>query len=218
MRTNRRTFAAAEIKPRSYLEPLDVRTIFGREARLEVDLGCGDGTFLVALAQRSPETNFIGVERLPGRFRSAGRKIGEAGLTNARVLEHDILHAVQQLFAPGSVDVFSLLFPDPWPKRRHQRRRIFGAAFLRAIDRALRPEGELRIATDHPEYFAQIRMEAESFASLVVIEPEKRIDAPTTTFEKRFRRRGRAIHRLTLRKVSPERSGMDPTCRGRIAR
>ena len=205
MRINLQTFAPAEIRPRSYLEPLDLGALFGRMAPLEVDLGCGDGSFLVARAEANPDRNFIGVERLVGRVRGACRKIGARRLTNARIIEHDILQAAQQLFAPGSVDVFHLLFPDPWPKRRHSDRRIFGSEFLRAISRTLKPSGELQIATDHEEYFAQIRAEAESCADLAVIDPEQSPERPTTTFEERFRRSGLAIHRLVLRKVSRAR-------------
>lgn len=204
MRTNPRTFPAVALVPRSYLEPLDVGKIFGRNAPLEVDLGCGDGSFLVALAQRWPERNFVGVERLAGRVRSACRKIGALGLTNARVVPHEILHAVQQLFARGSVETFHLLFPDPWPKRRHHARRIVTPEFLRAIGRALRPGGELRIATDAVEYFTQIRETAANVAVLTPIDCSD-ADLPSTTFEERFRQRGLTIHRLALRKVSPLR-------------
>jgi len=203
-RTNLQTFAPAEIVPRSYLEPLDVTRVFGREAPLEVDLGCGDGSFLVSLAARQPERNFIGVERMGGRMRSASRKIGAFGLTNARVVEHDILQAVQQLFAPGSVDVFHLLFPDPWPKRRHGRRRIVTVEFLRGVARALRVGGELRIATDAPDYFRQVQELAGSIPTFVA-GGGAAADLTSTTFEERFRRSGLPIHRLTLRKLPSPR-------------
>ncbi|MDQ2918581.1 MAG: tRNA (guanosine(46)-N7)-methyltransferase TrmB [Verrucomicrobiota bacterium] len=206
MRTNKRTFAPALIVPDTVLAPLDVISIFGRTARLEIDLGCGDGSFLVALAEEDPATNFLGVERLAGRVRSACRKIGARGLTNAKIVREDIQHAVQQFFAPGSVDVFHLMFPDPWPKRRHFSRRTLSESFLRAVRRALQPGGELRIATDHADYFAAMQEtlpQVEGFESLAL---EHSLGVPMSTFEKHYRNHGMKIHRLALRKTSGRRN------------
>src|SRR5689334_16979126 len=136
MRINTRTFPEAEIVQQSILAPLDLAAEFGRSAPLEVDLGCGDGSFLVVLAQQNAERNFLGVERLIGRVRSACRKIGDRRLTNARILHSDILHALQHSLSPASVHVCYFLFPDPWPKRRHHTRRTFNESFLRAVARA----------------------------------------------------------------------------------
>lgn len=207
MRTNHTTFAAAEIVPASQLEALELEHHFGREAPLEVDLGCGDGAFLVGLAQQNPERNFLGVERMLGRVRSACRKIGQRGLTNARVVQFEILHAVQQLLPRDSVDRFHLLFSDPWPKRRHQNRRVVTVEFLRAISRALRLEGELRIATDQADYFAEIERVAQQVPALHRTTAAEETDLPLTTFEKRFRETGAEIYRLRLRK-SAERNGI----------
>ncbi len=203
MRTNRRSFPEAEVVPESELAPLDLAQIFGRRAGpLEVDLGCGDGTFLVARAAENPERDFLGIERLPGRARGAARKIGDARLTNARILRFDILHAIRQLLPPRSVAVFHLLFPDPWPKRRHQNRRVVSEEFFRAAARALVAQGELRIATDHADYFAEIERLASAVPLFI---PERDIAlsaSPATTFEARFRDDGAEIYRLSLRKIS----------------
>src|SRR3954468_14636354 len=194
MRTNRTTFAAAEVVPESILAPLDFREIFGRSAPVEVDLGCGDGTFLTALAAAHPECDFIGVERLAGRWRGSSRKIGQLATTNARILRMDILHAVQHLFGPRSVAVFHLLFPDPWPKRRHQNRRVVSQEFLRAAARALAPGGELRIATDHADYFAEIQQLVAHVPQFTATRADKTEPAPVTTFEARFRENGAEIY------------------------
>ena len=143
MRTNKRTFPAVELVPENLLEPLDLDELFGRSAPVEVDLGCGDGTFLAALAEQDPERNFLGVERSPGRIRGACRKIGDRRLPNARVLRSGILEALEQLLPPSSVEVCHLLFPDPWPKRRHHNRRIVTEKFLRAVVGILVPGGRL---------------------------------------------------------------------------
>ena len=115
---------------------LVLEKIFGRKAPLHVDLGCGDGSFVCALAQRLAEKNLLGIERLLGRIRSSAHKA--AGLSNVRLLQMESSYAVRYLLSAGSVETFYLLFPDPWPKRRHQRRRIVTPDFLRSIHTALK--------------------------------------------------------------------------------
>lgn len=186
--------------PENYFAPLNLGAIFPRVAPLEVDLGCGDGTFLVSLAAQFPERNFLGIERLVGRVRSACGKIARAKLSNVRVLLIESSYAMQYLFPPASIAAVHLLFPDPWPKKRHQRRRIVTPDFLAAVQRALAPDGVLRIATDQQDYFAAI-------CELVPV-TEFRIENganetfPRTTFEQRFVATGTPIYRLRLRKVS----------------
>jgi tRNA (guanine-N7-)-methyltransferase len=104
----------------SFVDRLDIEKVFGRSAPLQVDLGCGDGSFLCALAQRNPDQNFLGIERLLGRIRSAARKAAMVG--NVRLLRMESSYAVRYLLPAGLVETFYLLFPDPWPKRRHWRR------------------------------------------------------------------------------------------------
>jgi tRNA (guanine-N7-)-methyltransferase len=193
--------ARAEIIPVNYFAPLDFETIYGSRAPLEVDLGCGDGLFLAAAAAANPSNNFLGIERMPGRVRSACRKIEAAGLGNARVLEIEISYAVRHLLPAASVAAFHLMFPDPWPKRRHTPRRIFTEDFLAALHRALVPGGTLRIATDQNEYFLEIERVAARSPGFAANAEEEAADS-VSTFEKRFRQNGLEIHRLVLRKVS----------------
>ena len=196
----------AEIIPANYFAPLDFEAIYGNWAPLEVDLGCGDGVFLAAAAAAKPSRNFLGIERMSGRVRSACRKIEGGGLINARILHLEISYAVRHLLPAASVTVFHLMFPDPWPKRRHSPRRVVTEDFLAALHRALVPEGTLRLATDELEYFREIQRLAgrlPGFISLLNYEPPKSV----STFEKRFRQDGLKIHRLVLRKVSPSKNG-----------
>lgn len=190
-----------ELIPESYVDRLNFGAIFGRTAALQVDLGCGDGSFLTALAERMSEKNFLGVERLAGRIRSAARKA--AGLNNVRLLRVETYYAVRYLLPPASVETFYLLFPDPWPKRRHCRRRIVTSDFLSAVATALAENGTLRIATDQSEYFEDIRRFAEQSREFVPIKEDGHGDLPASPFEKRFQSAGATIYRLELRKVSP---------------
>ena len=190
-----------ELVPANYFAPLDLATVFSRPGPLEVDLGCGDGSFLVAMAERYPERNFLGVERLLGRVRSASGRAARHALSNLRVLRVETSYAVGYLLPPGSAAAVHLLFPDPWPKKRHQRRRVVTKDFLSAVHRLLAPHGCFRMATDQADYFAAVRELAANSAFLE--EPAGREEMfPRTTFETRFLAQGAPIYRLVLRKVA----------------
>src|SRR6478609_7727027 len=126
-----------ELVPEDCLTPLNFDAIFGREAPIHVDLGCGDGSFLASLASDNPGGNFLGIERLLGRVRTACRKVERAGLANARVLRFEISYAVQYLVPANSITTFHLMFPDPWPKRRHASRRVISESLLDSLNRGL---------------------------------------------------------------------------------
>ena len=183
---------------------LDVAKLFGRSAPLHVDLGCGDGSFLCEMAQQFPERNFLGVERLTKRVEKVRCKAEK--IENVRVLRADTLFAVRCLLPQSSIETFYLLFPDPWPKRRHQFRRIFTLGFLDATAAALEKNGVLRVATDQLDYFHQIERLSRAHRQFQVV-PELPDDAalPVTKFERKFREQGAPIYRLKLRKISPFR-------------
>ena len=187
--------------PESLTNRLDLEKIFGRRAPLHVDLGCGDGSFLCALAQRLPDKNFLGIERLSARIRSSARKA--ASLGNVRVLQMESSYAVCYLLPAESVETFYLLFPDPWPKRRHHRRRIVTPDFLDSVHVALEQNGITYIATDHLDYFRKIKEIAESIPGFAI--EDRDVDLPQSRFRLIFEQRSAQIYWLTLRKVSPVR-------------
>jgi tRNA (guanine-N7-)-methyltransferase len=189
-----------ELIPKTYLENLDAGSIFGRSAPLHVDLGCGEGSFLCELARQNPDKNFLGIDKLTGRVTKACRKA--ATLPNVRVLNAESSYAVRYLLAKASVETFYLLFPDPWPKRRHHRRRILTNDFLDSIHHALTENGVFRIATDQLDYFQQISRLIGDHLGFVMVNGQV-ADLPITKFESRFREQGAPIYRLALRKVSP---------------
>ena len=206
-----------ELIPETYVAPLDLLAIFGRVAPLQVDLGCGDGSFLCELAQLHPDRDFLGIDRLVGRVAKACRKA--IAVENVRILNVESSYAVGYLLPEGSVETFYLMFPDPWPKRRHHRRRIVTKDFLESTHRALENGGILQIATDQFDYFRQIERLAHA-SSLQVSEKldglkpsslgeetssDKNDGFPLTKFERRFSALGVPIYRLALRKISPVR-------------
>src|SRR5438270_6123069 len=195
--------AAVEYLPKSLTSALEFNKVFLRLARLEIDLGCGDGAFLAALAQENPAHNFLGIERLLGRVRSICRKITRLDLKNARILRMQSDYAITHLLPSDSVTTFHLLFPDPWPKRRHHRRRAFTPEFVSSIHRALITGGLFHVATDHADYYHQIERVIAA-ADIFVISREQ-YHFPPTSFEQKYVARGLSIHRLLLRKVSPVR-------------
>jgi tRNA (guanine-N7-)-methyltransferase len=193
-----------ELLPELHVPRLEVAELFGRNAPLHVDLGCGDGSFLCEMAQQFPKRNFLGIERLTKRVEKVRRKAEK--IENVRVLRADTLFAIRYLLPESSVETFYLLFPDPWPKRRHQFRRTFTRDFLDAVADALGKDGVLRVATDQLDYFHQIERLSRAHRQFQVL-PRSPDDAvlPVTKFEKKFRDQGAPIYRLTLRKTSPVR-------------
>jgi len=193
-----------ELLPELDVARLDLPQLFGRIAPLHVDLGCGDGSFLCEMARQFPKRNFLGIERLTKRVVKVRRKADM--IENVRVLRADTLFAVRYLLFEGSVEAFYLMFPDPWPKRRHQFRRVFTRDSLDAIATALENHGVLRIATDQFDYFHQIERLSRAHLQFQVV-PQSLDDSvlPVSKFEGKFRDQGAPIYRLTLRKISPVR-------------
>jgi tRNA (guanine-N7-)-methyltransferase len=157
------------------------------------------------MGQIHPEKNFLGIERLTGRVAKACRK--SAQLENVRVLKVESSYAVRYLLRENVVEAFYLFFPDPWPKRRHHRRRIVTLDFLKSIQAALSRRGMLHIATDELEYFLHIQQVVAELgrlnqSSLEIVQHDNP-GLPKTRFERRFMDAGAAIYRLSLRKISP---------------
>jgi len=197
-------FTMIELLPELHVARLDLVQLFGRSAPLHVDLGCGDGSFLCEIAQQFPKINFLGIERLTKRADKVRRKAEK--IENVRVLCAESLCAVRYLLPESSVDTFYLFFPDPWPKRRHQFRRIFTRDFLNAIAVALCQHGGVRIATDQFDYFQQIeRISSAHLDFQLTSQPLDDAVLPLTKFERKFRDQAAPIYRLTLLKTSPVR-------------
>ena len=188
-----------ELLPELQVARLNLVELFGRNASLHVDLGCGDGSFLCELAQQFPKNNFLGVERLTKRVEKVRRQAEK--IENVRVLRAETVFAVRYLLPENSVEAFYLLFPDPWPKRRHQRRRIVTRNFLESIAAALEQNGVLRIATDQIDYFRQIERLSRGNSQFEAVDRNDVL--PLTKFERRFRDQDLPIYRLTVRKTSP---------------
>lgn len=145
-----------EILPSDYFRPLTPAEMFPHPDRpLEVDVGCGDGSFLMEMATHFPERNFLGIERLLGRVQKICRKSARRGLTNVRVLRMESSYALGYLLPPNCATRIHLLFPDPWPKKRHAHNRFVQPESIVHLHQALRPGGDFLFKTDHPDYFLE---------------------------------------------------------------
>jgi len=192
-----------ELFPPNILEPLSLREIFLTDRLIEVDLGSGPGKFLVESALKFQDRNFLGIERLLGRVRKTCRVASEIGLTNLRVLRLELEYSVRYLLPENSVWRVHLNFPDPWPKRRHQNRRVVDGEFLESIYRSLIDGGELWIKTDHEAYFQQIMKTAVGSG---LWDSMEWVDEgyPLTDFEVQFLAKELPIYRLRLGKRNSE--------------
>lgn len=200
--------ALDELLPRYGLPPppapLDLDAAFGRRAPRVMEIGYGDGATLLELAARSPETDFIGVEVHPPGIGHCLLGIESRGLSNLRVIAHDAVEVLAEQFAPASLDAVLLYFPDPWPKKRHHKRRIVQQAFAARVADRLKPGGAFRLATDWEPYAAWMLEVLGAEPLLVNAAPDGRFielgERASTRFEVRGRRLGHAVFDLDYRR------------------
>jgi tRNA (guanine-N7-)-methyltransferase len=191
--------AWTELWPRYGIEtgsaPLDFAAIFGRSAPLTLEIGFGNGESLVALAAAHPDRDYLGVEVHRPGVGHLMLRAEELRLGNVRAICRDAVEVLQQCVPAGSLDELLLYFPDPWPKKRHHKRRIVQPEFVALVASRLRPGGVLRMATDWEPYAVHMLEVASGCAGLrnaspdgtYVPRPESR---PVTRFERRGHRLG----------------------------
>lgn len=186
--------------------PLDLSAAFGRAAPVAIEIGFGNGDHLLHLAQARPDWNVLGVEvHRPGVGRVLARAQA-AGLANLRVACHDAVEVLRDWLREGALDEALIYFPDPWPKKRHHKRRLVQPDFARLVASRLKPGGALRLATDWASY-------AEHMLAVLNAEPLLRNGAPdggciprppqrpVTKFEARGEKLGHAVFDLEYRRV-----------------
>ena len=185
-----------QLLPDDYFRELGEGEIFVDASRpLEVDLGSGDGGFLRAMAEHFPERNFLGVERLLGRVRKTCRKAAKMDLGNLRMLRLESTYTLGYLLPTGGVSRVHLLFPDPWPKKKHHKRRLVNREFCEGIKRVLAPGGEFLFKTDHAEYFEESLLAIRESGLLEEVDwAEDEFFYAQTDFEELWRGEGREIY------------------------
>ncbi len=174
----------------SILQRIEITNIFPKTQPVEVELGSGDGSFLVEYAALHPEHNFIGVERLLGRIRKMDRKARALAITNLLGVRIESSYFIEYLLPASSAIALHVYFPDPWPKRKHRRHRLINERFPTLARQALAPGGMVYLRTDDQNYFEQmIEVFAASPQFRPMTIPEELVQL-RTDFEKDFEAQG----------------------------
>jgi len=180
-------------------KPISPSEVFGRQAPLEIDLGCGKGRFLSVHASRHPDRNFIGIERKIERARRTAKKAERLGLSNVRLIRIEASYFIERMLPDKCLDVLYIFYPDPWPKRRHNRRRLFAPPFMDSLTRVLAPEGVVHLSTDHEDYFEQMTKVVAKDERFTETAPYVPDDEERTEFETTFLKLGKKANRLSFR-------------------
>ena len=202
-----RDYPSVSLKPEDLDGQIDVVKIFGRRAPLHIEVGSGKGTFVLNQASARPDFNFLAIERARKYYRYAVDRIGRWGLANVRIIRTDAAQFLAESVPDNCVDCFHIYFPDPWPKRRHHRRRFFNARNLEQLLRCLRPTGQIKVATDHLDYFEEIqtllsaystKLEKTDFLTAAGADTGEWVG---TNFERKYLKENRPIYTTAVRKI-----------------
>lgn len=203
--------ALEELWPVYGIEPaaggLDFAALFGRRVPVVVELGFGNGASLVAMAAENPQCDFLGVEVYRPGVGSALLKLKEHGLTNVRLMTQDAQVVVGERIGLGTVSTFLILFPDPWPKKRHHKRRLLKPEFVKALTDRLELGGRVHVATDWEDYAVEVlhlfdaedRLRNLDAGGGFVARPGYR---HLTKYETRGRSRGHRIRDIMFQRVA----------------
>ena len=194
------------LKPRGLEGEIDFNNIFPQLRPVHIEIGSGKGTFLVNQAQAQPEINFLGIEWASKYYRYAVDRIGRWSLSNVRLIRTDAAEFIAEHIPDNSITCFHVYFPDPWPKKRHHKRRFICKKNITELLRCLAPDGIINIATDHADYFEQIERvivsAVDQLERIDFIKPAGAGDDELagTNFERKYLKEGRDIYTIAARK------------------
>ncbi len=200
-------YPSVALKPENLDGKIDFVRVFGRVGPVHIEIGTGKGTFLLNQARAQPGDNFLGIEWARKYYRYAVDRIGRWGLTNVRIIRTDAATFLADFIPDNSVECFHIYFPDPWPKKRHHKRRFICPANLEHLLRCLKTGGQLKIATDHIDYFEQIKtvlatrnekLQEIDFLPTAGAEASEWVG---TNFERKYLKDQRPIYTLAVRKI-----------------
>ncbi len=184
------------------LSAINFQNLFGNTNPVEIEIGCGKGKFLVTRAAENPSINFLGLDRVMKWMKIGLKKSENRHLTNLFFLQAESREYLDRV-PDQSVKLFHIYFPDPWPKRRHRKRRLVTADFLSQLEKKLEPQGAVELATDDADYFEQMKNASSSTVSLwrsIRVCRNERIQDPhiKTNYELKYEAAGRPLHYLEL--------------------
>ncbi len=200
--------ALAELGPQFLLpyqpQPLDLKNLYGRAAPKILEIGFGMGEGMADIAQAHPENDYLGVEVHTPGVGALLKQLGERGLSNVRIVQHDAVEMLSQMLPPASLDGAHVFFPDPWHKTRHHKRRLIQPPLVHMLASRLVPGGYLHLATDWEDYAVQmlevLRAEPtlENTATDYAPRPDSR---PLTKFEARGLRLGHGVWDVLFKRI-----------------
>ena len=185
-------------------EPLDLEAAFGRAAPKVLEIGFGMGDSTATIAASLPGTDYLGVEVHTPGVGALLKRIGEANLSNLRIVQHDAVEVLDHMIADASLDGIHIFFPDPWQKKKHHKRRLIQPAFVARLAAKLKPGGYLHLATDWQDYSTQmlkVLSEERSLANTAQDYAPRPAYRPLTKFEKRGLRLGHGVWDLIYTRV-----------------
>jgi len=199
--------ALTELMPRWGLQyqdrPIDLGPIFDRDAPLVLDIGFGDGEALLTLSVNNPSIDYLGVEVHEPGIGHLLLLLERAGATNVRVIQRDATEVLDQMLPDAELDAVNLFFPDPWPKKRHHKRRLVQPIFVRQLARVLKPGGLFHVATDWNDYADHVnsvlRQNGQFTSSTGPDDDDPLAQRPPTKFERRGRQLGHEVTDLYFR-------------------
>src|SRR5215212_10289334 len=180
--------------------PLNFTELFGNNHPVEIEVGIGKGTFITEQAKSRPETNFLGIEWARWFWRYSSDRLRRNHCLNARTVRAEANYFLTEFIPPGSISVLHIYFPDPWPKKRHHKRRLIQEKFMPLIQRILIPTGRLQIVTDHADYFEQIEQVVKC-SNLKIVDYNRPGSAAEgefvgTNFERKYQCEGRPFYAI----------------------
>ncbi len=187
-------------------EPVDFEKVFGRSGPVHIEVGSGKGTFLVGQAKAQPDVNFLGIEWARKYYRHAVDRIGRWGLKNVKLIRTDAADFLIRFVPDSSVTCYHIYYPDPWPKKRHHKRRFICARNLEHLVRTLTDGGTIQIATDHADYFEQIKtvlaerkdvLEEIEFTRPAVAQDDETVG---TNYERKYIGENHDVYTIAVRK------------------
>lgn len=196
----RNTLADLIYPLRSVTERMDLALLFATPQPLEVELGCGDASFLAEYARQHPEINFLGVERLLGRIRKLDRKGRRNGAANLRGVRIESAYFLEFLLPPNVATALHIYFPDPWPKKKHRKHRLINERFPTLAWHALAPHGVAYLRTDDEDYFGQMTEVFAADARFQPVATPVELASVLTDFEREFNARGIATRRAAYQR------------------
>ncbi|MDG1892825.1 MAG: tRNA (guanosine(46)-N7)-methyltransferase TrmB [Verrucomicrobiota bacterium] len=176
--------------PDDYFTRINWLEVFNNKNPIELELGAGDGSFLIRYAKAHTGINLLGIERLLGRMRKIDRDTHKAGVENIRLLRIEASYFMRYLPVDNSVQAVHLYFPDPWPKKRHHKHRLVNASFRQQTMRILQPSGMVYLRTDHEDYHNQMLEVFDEEPLFVPAETPQPLMDIKTDFESEFNQKG----------------------------